>query len=670
MLSKGRRKAAFDYLAPLQQRIPYLMQPSNALNKNNVLLIAGLCVLTALVYWPALSGGFIFDDYPIFAENPAAHISSWHWQAWKALWAWSEINVQRPLTIFTFALNYACGSGTFGFKATNLVIHLVNALLVLSLTHRLLQRCWQSDAPAPAQLNYWAAGIAVAWAVHPLQVSAVMYVVQRMELMGFTFTLLSLLAYWHARDRQMRGQRAWPWLLLSVALIVVGYGAKETIVLVPGYALLLELLVFQFQAQNRALERAWKLCYGIGAACAVLVLAIYLVPHYASPAYYAGRNFDASQRELSQLRILCQYLGWILLPLPSQLHFYYDDYQASTGLLHPISTLLGALVLLGLLALAAAMRKRRPLLALGIGWFLVAHAITSSPLPLELVFEHRNYPALLGIAMAVADLVWLLAQRTHSRLPAAMACIFIANLCFLTTLRAATWGRPLQLAVSLAQAAPNSSRAALDLARRYIAMSGDDPGNQLYGLGFKELARASALPQTTALPEEALIIQTALHPNQSPDPAIWWSRLQSKLQTQAPNAENYRVLYNLTDQRLTANPGIDAGQLAKTYEVAIARNPQRVSLHVQYAELAANALQDQNLALQQWQIVVRLENADPAYIVQLGTYLADHHRAQEAQAVLDDALRQRPSLRNDADFSTLQTRLSKLDRGTAQPSAN
>jgi hypothetical protein len=38
--------------------------------------------------------------------------------------------------------------------------------------------------------------------VHPLQVSAVLYIVQRMETLSLTFVLLALLAYLHGRLRQ------------------------------------------------------------------------------------------------------------------------------------------------------------------------------------------------------------------------------------------------------------------------------------------------------------------------------------------------------------------------------------------------------------------------------------------------------------------------------------
>lgn len=621
---------------------------------DSVLPTLCLCALIALLYWPALSGGFIFDDYPIFAENDVVHIAGWHWEAWQALWTWSHANIQRPLAMFSYALNYALGGSTFSFKVTNLCIHLLNAFLVLLVARRLINECCAAHAPKKVTF-YWACGIATAWAVHPLQVSAVMYVVQRMELLGFTFTLLALLTYWHARKRQLHGQYAWPWLLLCAALIVIGYGAKETVILVPGYALLLELTLLRFDAPEPRIRKAWKVAYATSVISTTVIFLAYFLPHYATSSNYAWRNFDAWERELTQLRALCMYLGWSLLPLPKWLHFYYDNYPVSTGLFHPASTLLCGLVLLGVIALAIAMRRRRPLLALGIGWFFMAHALTSAPISLELVFEHRNYPALFGLSLAVADLVYLASQRIRSRLPIALALVFIVNLCFLTVIRAATWGSPLQLAISLAESNPGSVRAAMDLARRYVAMSGGNPTSPLYARGIRELQRAAQLPGESILPEEALLTQDALHPGQDPMP--WWLSMQHKLETGPFIPDNYHALYHLMQLRLDNTQELDANQLAKAYDIAIARNPNRISLHVQYADLLARALDAPALAIQQWEQVVLLQKASPDYIQKLALYLIDNHRMQEAAAVLDEAEATQPALKDEPAFKALRTKL-------------
>lgn len=618
--------------------------------------VLGTLLLIASAFWPALSGGFIFDDYPIFAENPVIHVTGWHWMEWHRVWTWSRINIERPLAMLSYALNYALGGNTFGFKLFNLIIHLFNTMLVLLLARRLLAAAWPATTADTATAHQrrlgWALGIATAWAIHPLQVSAVMYVVQRMELLGFSFTLLALLVYWRARALQQTGRRAWPWLLLCISLVVLGYGAKETILLVPGYALLLELTVLHFAAAKPALRIGWKTFYALGCFAAMAVFLFYVLPHYATTAAYAGRDFTAWQRELTQLRALPLYLDLIVWPAPSHMMFYYDDYIASTGLLHPITTLYGGLLLLGLLSLAVAMRKRRPLLALGIAWFFMAHALTSAPINLELVFEHRNYPALFGVVLALADLVYWLSQCTRSRLPVLMACLLILNLGYLTALRAATWGSKLLLATTLVDYNPGSARAAQDLARSYMTMSDGSQDSPFYSLSIKQLERAATLRTDSPLAEEALLLEASKNPHLPTQP--WWDSFKHKLRTRPLIPSTYLALNKLMTARVSGDIHIDAHQLAEAYAIAITRSPGRESLHAEYAELAGAVLHDPTLAIEQWQQTLQLDKNLPHYAPRLAGYLVEQKRDHEALAVIAKAQALEPTLRDNAELQAVQ----------------
>lgn len=627
--------------------------PNNFLHRT--LSLAGLVALVLVVLWPALSGGFIFDDYPVVVDNPVLHVTGWHWQEWQAIWSWSQANIQRPMAMLSYALNYALDSHAFGFKLTNLCLHLLNTWLVWLLVRRFLAAAWTGqDRLKHVRSNkteYWALGVAAAWALHPLQVSTVMYVVQRMEILSFTFVLLALLAYWHGRQQQQTGNLAWPWLALVVVLGAVGLSFKETAILIPGYALLLELTVLRFAAQRPITTTMWKRLYTAGVATSLVFVAAYLVPHYSSPAFYVGRDFTAWQRELTQLRVLPMYIGWGLLPIPDHLQFYYDNFPASMDLVHPMTTLLGGLCLLGLLVLATALRKRRPLFALGIGWFFVAHLLTSAPVPLELVFEHRNYPALLGIALAAADLAYCLSQRTRSKVIIVVACVLVANLAFLTTLRAATWGDPFRLSMHLTEINPGSPRAALDFARRLMARSQGNADSPMYAMSIRELQRAAHLKGSSPLPEETLLIEASKHPG---TPTVeWWNSMHTKLETQPLVPDTFVALHKLFTLRVSGNTGIDAHQLARCYAMAIQRNPGRQMLHEEYAELAGTALEDPILASEEWVQAVHLSQDAPRYAHDLATQLLSAHRGQEAQTVISVALALHPSLQNDPQWQSL-----------------
>jgi hypothetical protein len=615
------------------------------------LLVVAMLMVVAVVLYPAVSGGFIFDDYPLFVENPVVHISSWHWQPWESLWNWSHTNIQRPLAMFSLALNYATGASIRDFKLTNLLIHLTNTMLAYLLVRQLIVNAWPKDA-AHKQIDLWAVGVATIWAIHPLQVSTVMYVVQRMELLGFSFTILALLAYLKGRRLHFVGRHGWPWLLLSALLAVSGYYAKETAILVPAYALLMELTLLHFKASNNKTTLYLKLFYSGGCIAAIVVIFAYFIPHYVTAAAYSPRNYDVWQRVITQLRVLPTYIAWSVLPLPGQLHFYYDDYVASLDLLHPITTLLGGIFLLGLVALAFVLRHRRPLFAFGIGWFFVAHVLTSGPLPLELVFEHRNYPALLGLALAGADVLKVINEHWRSRMAAVLAVVLILNFGSLTAIRAATWGNPLLLAQTLVAINPGSSRAAVDLARRYVAMSGNNPDVPLYSLGIQQLERASALPSSSILPEEGLLIQAATHRDLASEP--WWDSLQRKLRTQPVGPETHLALYGLQQALIDNHLPIDGEQLAKAYQIAIARDPNRVSLRAQYADLASLALNNPSLAAEQWEQALALEGNSPNYAIQIIGYLIESRREAEASDVATHFEATHPIFRQNTQFERLR----------------
>jgi protein O-mannosyl-transferase len=613
-------------------------------------LIATIIVLpVAAAYWPALHGGFIFDDYPIFAENPAIQVHGWQLQNWRSVWDWSLHNIERPMAMLTYAFNYAMGSGTFGFKLTNLIIHLLNTWLALAVTQRLLGAAWPKQAPKA--VLYWAAGIAFAWAIHPLQVSTVMYVVQRMEMLAFTFVLLALLAYWRGRQQQLEGQRAWPWFLLATTSVLAGYCFKETAILAPGYAWLIEATVLRYKARDASTERNWRVFYLAGMALAVVVTAAYIVPHYATPAYYAGRDFTAWQRELTQLRALPLYLGWILLPLPRHFTFYYDNYLASTSLLDPITTLMGGLAMLALLAFAIIVHRRRPLLALGIGWFFIAHALTCAPLPLELIFEHRNYPALLGIVLAVADVLYLLVCRSGTKAFVVVACVLLGNLAFLTLLRSTVWSSPFRLSVELVDINPGSTRAAVDLARRYMAMSGGRIDSPLYAKSIAELERAARLPNTSPLGEHALLLEAARNPQIQAQP--WWDSFRSKLATRPLIPDTYMALHQLATVRLKGDAGIDARQLAECYAIAVRRNPNRELVQADYAELLGGILHEQEVATEHWKLALALDPDPSTYGPRLANYLLANHRNAEAEAVILKTMELKPALRADHSLQAL-----------------
>jgi hypothetical protein len=374
-------------------------------------LFALALIATAIVYWPGLYGSWLFDDYPNIVDNRGVQPAQGDLPSLiGAALSSPASDFKRPLASLSFAANYlAAGLDPFWMKATNLVIHLLNGLLVFLLTRALLRI--DADDRGKQRAGNVAALIAMAWLLLPINLTSVLYVVQRMESMANLFVLTGLLGYVIGRQRMLDHPGRIGYLLLSMASLTVpssiGVLAKETAVMLPLYALLIEWLVFRFRAASPGrIDRRIAALFVVVLLLPMIVGLAWLVPRLLQPESWATRDFTMGTRLLTELRIMVDYIGWTILPLPHSLSFYHDDYVVSSGLLSPWTTLTSGLCLLALAGLMFWLRKRRPLAALGIALFLGCQVLTGTILPLELVYEHRNYFASFGLMLALFSLLW------------------------------------------------------------------------------------------------------------------------------------------------------------------------------------------------------------------------------------------------------------------------
>ena len=311
------------------------MQPLNSRFRKWLpwLLLAAAVTVTAGVYWPGVTGGWVFDDYPNIVNNAAIHIAPGH--STLAAWVNAAISspasfLHRPLASITFALNWMAGGGNpWPFKVTNIVIHLINGVLVFCMLRALLRLLWarrgasarETDSGSPLRGvrnddkgdlrgvrnddkgdlrgvqdddkeeqgnpkplvipglpagqnpgsvaagdgNGWgpcideaaatrlALIVSAAWMLLPINLMAVLYVVQRMESLCQIFVLAGLWAYLHGRWMMLtatdarRDRRGLSLAIAGIVLgTVLGLTSKETAVLLPAFAFLVEWIVLKF----------------------------------------------------------------------------------------------------------------------------------------------------------------------------------------------------------------------------------------------------------------------------------------------------------------------------------------------------------------------------------------------------------------------------------------
>lgn len=509
-------------------------------NAKTRFLLASLIValLAGLLFTPGLPGEFVFDDYPNIVNNPVIQATRLDDLIETAL-APQPSGALRVLPTVSFALDHwrAGRIDPATFKATNIILHGLTACLLAWLFRGLLLVA----GTAQPQVRWLAPALALAWAVHPLQVSAVLYVVQRMQTMGTMFLVVALLAYVQARRSQIAGRAGSVGFLTAILAWLLAMGCKEDSVLLPAYTLALELTVLRFAAaaerETRLLRRAYLFVSLAGTAVFLLVV----VPRHWSWDAYSGRNFSTLERLLTQGRVLWMYLGQIVLPLPSRMPFFYDWVQPSRTLLQPLTTLPALLGLLGLLGAAVWQRTRQPLFALGVFLFFAAHFITSNVIALELAYEHRNHFALIGAVLAIGSLLARAADRLELRdavRKSAIGLVLVA-LGVGTVLRAQDWRDTLHLAQAASNAAPGSARAWIELcAKHYELGGGPIQANTRLNEAINACSQgATHVPDSLNSPALLIVLKTLRGDVTAAD----WEAFRQRMRTSSRSWDNYRA---------------------------------------------------------------------------------------------------------------------------------
>lgn len=431
--------------------------------RSSVTILVLLLVLACIAYAPGLRGPFVFDDMANIVDNTAIHVNRADWQSlYQAAFSTSTGPLARPIPMASFALNYAWGGlNEFSFKVTNVVVHFINGILVFLLA-RILLVILRPALTVNSQ-NLAALAACAIWLLHPLNLTSVLYVVQRMASMATLFGLLCILVYIKGRVAQ-RWSVMFAWHLLSALFLLLALLCKENmIVLVPLLAWL-EWVLFRFRSHEHAY--AWVLRGAF--ALAGLVIIAYIV--YKFPGFVKGyeyRPFSMAERLLTQSRVLFFYLGQILVPNITNMHLFHDEISVSTSLLSPLTTLLSVCGIAGMIVVMVWLRHQFPVFSLALAWYLIGHLVESTFISLELVHGHRNYFPMIGLCiLAGYGLVLFFEKRRRSAL--VVILLVSVSLAGLTHLRANGWSSWEVLVVTEAEKNPRSTRSQYEAGRYFF----------------------------------------------------------------------------------------------------------------------------------------------------------------------------------------------------------
>ncbi|MGH8373597.1 MAG: hypothetical protein ACRETO_12810 [Gammaproteobacteria bacterium] len=624
-----------------------------------------------LIYLPGLQGPFVFDDYVNIVQNASLNLPDLSWHA--LLDAAFSINagpLRRPVSMLTFALNrYYFGIEPYSFKLVNLLIHLANGALVFLLLRRLLVAYRQLHAPQLTRqsLEWLALIVGTLWLVHPLNLTAILYVVQRETSLSALFVLAGMNVYVWARLRELNNRPASAWLFAGTGLFgALAVLSKESGALMPCYMLAIESAIFRFRCPTR--RGTWTV--------AGFYLLFLIVPGllgllwifglgHAGILSYAGRDFTLPERLLTETRVVWLYIFWTLLPRISSLSLYHDDIPLSHDLLHPWTTLPACAGLLALVALAIAVRRRHPLVTLGIAWFFAGQLMESTVFPLQIAFEHRNYLADLGPLLAAMSLVVPLKPDAQmQKLRCTFCVLLIVAFAGVTLQRAWNWRNPLSFAESEADYHPGSPYATYELGQVYanLTLAGHP---DLLPKTRTALEHSLSLPDTSVIAGTTLaMVESQLAHKTSPD---LFARMAEILRTGHIGSSDTTGLYSLVGCYTHAHCTLSPDQLDLLFDAAFA-NPHlpttpgvAADLHVIYGNyLAGGTPRRLEAARQQMLEAVELVPGEPQYHINVVTLDLAMENATLATQDLKAVEHLNRFGRLDDAISEMETELARL----------
>jgi protein O-mannosyl-transferase len=385
--------------------------------------LALLAAATVAAFLPVLRADWILFDDPEYVTAQSRVLRGLRLD--NALWFLSHPHAANwhPLTSWSHMLDVQLfGTAPGWHHATSLLLHVLNAVLLVIVLSRLTGSWWRSLA------------VGALFALHPQRVESVAWISERKDVLSGLFFLLTIEAYRRWVDRPGRGR--YTLLMLALAL---GLMSKPMLVTLPFVLVLLDLWPLGRWRPGGAgrgrtrvaslvprLVEKWPL-FALAAGSAVIT---FLVQRQIGAVVRMG--VISATRRLANAALSCwRYAGGTLWPHDLAVFYPYSPATNWAG------AVVGALALVAVTAACVVQIRRRPWLATGWFWYLgmLVPVIGLVQVGSQAYADRYTYLPAIGLLIA---LVWLVGDLVPRSRPA-HAVAAVALVAALGALSGATW---------------------------------------------------------------------------------------------------------------------------------------------------------------------------------------------------------------------------------------
>lgn len=423
-----------------------------------------LLVIGVVVYANSWGNKLFWDDLDNFVNNRYVH--SWEYFGNyfnENLIAGSNLgsNYWRPMMLIVWSVCWSFWQDWgAGYRIVNLLLHVGCGVLIYQIWRICLGKKWLALA------------VATIFVIHPLQTEAITYASGISDPLSGVFVLGAILAYLKYR---LEGWR-WGWMI-SLLLMVGGLMSRETVIVLPGLVLGLELWLFG----DRRVEKSWKswlshVWYMVGSFG--LISGIYLwlrgtILNFGGTfnIYLEANEFTTHPmfRLFTFGKVLSLFMGVLLIPVGLHMDRLVE---VERGVSNPLVMAgLGLMVLCATLVIfGIANFGRWRVILFGLGWFWFwIFPVSNLVIPVNgLMYEHWMYLPMLGFWTVLIYPLGVLCQKLKMVwLGVGVLVVIFGIFGALTVMRNRDWADPIYFYRQVLQYNPSSLRVWNNLAMTY-----------------------------------------------------------------------------------------------------------------------------------------------------------------------------------------------------------